>query len=153
RDANGDGKVDWMEAALWLHDFLPDPSPAFDPATTFSYKVMNEWIDKPGTTPSTTFDDTLQLMRRISAITGNARQLAALTGWQNHGHDSGWPYFQHVNDSLGGIDKLRWLAREAERYNTIVSYHINIDDSNDNTPGFERSIPMLAMGRDGKPYP
>jgi len=153
RDANGDNRVDWMEAALWHHDLLRNPSPVFDPFTTFSYKIMNDWIDQPGVEPSTTFDEALQLIKRISVISGNAKQIAALTGWQNRGMDSGWPYFNQVNESLGGLTKLQWLANEAKKYNTTVSYHINIDDSNADTPGFERSIPVLADGRDGKPYP
>ncbi|MBS1852859.1 MAG: hypothetical protein JST79_18300 [Acidobacteria bacterium] len=153
RDVNGDGRVDWMEAALWQHDLLRDPSPVFDPFTTFSYKVMNDWIDQPGVQPSTTFEETLQLIKRISIITGNAKQVAALTGWQNRGMDSGWPYFDRVNEALGGLTKLQWLVREVGKYNTTISYHINIDDSNANTPGFERSIAVLADGRNGKPYP
>ena len=153
RDANGDGRIDWMEAALWHHQLLRDPSPVFDPFTTLSYKVMNEWIDQPGSEPSTTFEETLQLIKRISTITGNAKQIAAVTGWQNRGMDSGWPYFDRVNEALGGLTKLQWLAREAQKYNATISYHINIDDSNADTPGFERSIPVLADGRDGKPYP
>ena len=152
-DANGDGRIDWMEAALWHHGLFRDPSPVFDPFTTFSYKVLNDWIDQPGIQPSATFDDTLQLIKRISTITGNTKQIAAVTGWQNRGMDSGWPYFDRVNEALGGLTKLQWLAREASKYNTTVSYHINIDDSNADTPGFERSIPVLADGRDGKPYP
>ena len=153
RDANGDGRIDWMEAALWHHELFRDPSPVFDPFTTLSYKVMNDWIDQPGIEPSTTFDETLQLIKRISTITGNTKQIAAVTGWQNRGMDSGWPYFDRVNEALGGLTKLQWLAREAKKYNATISYHINIDDSNADTPGFERSIPVLADGRDGKPYP
>jgi hypothetical protein len=152
RDANSDGKVDWMESALWQRERLRDPSPTFEPST-FSYKVMNDWLDQPDVKPSTTFEETLGMIRKISAITGNARQIAALTGWQNGGHDSGWPYFDRVNEALGGVKKLQWLAREARKYNTSISYHINIDDSNSDTPGFERSIPVLAAGHDGKPYP
>jgi hypothetical protein len=152
RDANGDGKVDWMESALWQRERLRDPSPVFEPAT-FSYKVMNDWLDQPDVKPSTTFEETLQMIERIARITGNARQIAALTGWQNGGHDSGWPYFTKVNADLGGPKKLQWLAREARKHNAIVSYHINIDDSNSDTPGFERSLPVLAAGHDGKPYP
>ena len=153
KDANGDGRLDWMEAALWHRDLLRNPSPVFDPATGFSYKVMNDWLDQPGNEPATTFDETLQLIKRISTITGNTRQVAALTGWQNKGHDSGWPYFSKVNEALGGLKKLQWLAREAKKYNATLSYHANLDDSNENTPGFERSIPVLAAGHDGKPYP
>lgn len=152
KDANGDGRVDWMEAALWQRELLGNPDPVFEPST-FSYKVMNEFVDQPGRQPSTTFDETLQLIERISVITGNAKQIAAVTGWQNKGMDSGWPYFDRVNEALGGLTKLQWLAREAKKHNAIISYHINIDDSNANTPGFERSIPVLADGRDGKPYP
>ncbi len=153
KDANGDGRLDWMEAALWHRDLLRNPSPVFDPATGFSYKVMNDWLDQPGNEPATTFEETLQLIKRISIITGNTRQVAALTGWQNKGHDSGWPYFNKVNEALGGLPKLQWLAREARKYNATLSYHLNLDDSNENTPGFERSIPVLAAGHDGKPYP
>ena len=152
RDTNDDGRVDWMEAALWQRALLRNPDPAFEPST-FSYKVMNDFIDQPGIQPSTSFDETLQLIERISVITGNAKQITALTGWQNKGMDSGWPYFDRVNEALGGLTKLQWLAREAGKHNATLSYHINIDDSNADTPGFERSIPVLADGRDGKPYP
>ena len=46
---------------------------------------MNDWLDQPDVKPSTTFEETLQMIERIARITGNARQIAALTGWQNGG--------------------------------------------------------------------
>jgi hypothetical protein len=55
-----------------------------------------------------------------------------------------------VNDQAGTAEELREMAgRIWKNYNTIISYHINIDDSYRDHPGFDESI--LTKQPDGTP--
>lgn len=150
-DANHDGKVDWMEAALWHRKSIRAPN-AIYAGPTYVYKVINAWgPPPPNNEPVTTFDETLQIVKRVAALTGGMPQLVYLVGWQFEGHDSGYPSLDRVNPQLGGAEKLRTLAREAKQYNATISYHINLDDAYQEYPGWDEKV--LCLGRDGKPYP
>jgi hypothetical protein len=73
-----------------------------------------------------------------------------LVGWQYQGHDTGYPSLDKVNPDLGGPEELRWLAKEAKKYNALISYHINLDDAYKEHPGWDPKV--LCLRRDGKPY-
>ena len=172
-DRNNDGNVDWMEAALvaaeihscgepslclprlYLQDHLrlvpegeilekiaADAPPGHKPEAD-----IDKWLS---TKPVTTFEEALELIKRTYNLTGGVPQIVYLVGWQYGGHDDGYPSLDLVNPALGGREKLYWLAREAKKYNAIISYHINLDDAYPHNPGFNPSV--LAAGVDGKPY-
>ncbi len=56
-----------------------------------------------------------------------------LVGWQNNGHDDKYPDIFEVNKALKrdedetSYDSLMWLIKEAKKYNTIVSFHVNFN--------------------------
>jgi hypothetical protein len=155
QDRNGDGEVNWMEAALWHHDRLRTPSTKFDPLT-FTYVVINDWVkplDEPAggyAPPVTTFAQTLDVIRTVSRVTGNAKQYVVLVGWQFAGHDTGYPALNQVNGRLGGLPALRKLIKNAEKYNATITYHINVNDAYQRSPLFDRSV--LQFNRQGEPY-
>lgn len=148
RDVNGDGRVDWMEAALWQHALFPNPNPLYS-RPTYVYKIINAF-GPPNNEPVTTFEECLQIIQSIARITGGLPQIVYLVGWQYDGHDTGYPSMDKINPTLGGASKLRWLAREAKKYNAIISYHINLDDSYQEHPDWD--LGTLCLRRDGKPY-
>jgi hypothetical protein len=151
RDANQDGKVDWMEAALWHRQSFPKPNPIYA-GPTYIYKIINAWgPPPPRNQPVTSFEECLTIIRSIAELTGGLPQIVFLVGWQYEGHDSGYPSLDRVNPDAGGREKLLWLAREAKKYNAVISYHINLDDAYREYPGWDPKV--LCLGRDGQPYP
>lgn len=155
QDRNGDGEVNWMEAALWQHDRLRAPSRKFDPLT-LTYTVINDWV-KPLHPPAggyappiATFAQTLGIIRAVSRATGNARQYVVLVGWQFSGHDTGYPALNQVNERVGGLRGLRALIKDAGQYNATIVYHINLDDAYQRSPLFDPSV--LQFNRGGRPY-
>jgi hypothetical protein len=154
-DRNSDGTLDWMEAALWHHDRFRTPSKTYEPKT-FSYNVFIDWVkpvkEPPGgyAPPITSFAETLEIVRAVAKITGNAKQRVTLIGWQFTGHDTGYPALDRVNERAGGAVALRELIKDAAKYNANIEYHINLDDSYPGRPFFDPSV--LQFNRDGKPY-
>lgn len=53
-----------------------------------------------------------------------------------------------VNSDLGGPGKLRWLAKEAKKYNALISYHINLVNTYQEQPGWDPSVVSLRRDRE-----
>lgn len=124
-DTNGDGNVSLSDYALWLNRRLPDADPIYRESVI--YKLF---CDYPGCGVKTTFAQAEEIIRAISNVTDGLAQIVYLVGWQYTGHDTGYPSMDKVNERPGGEQGLRDLVRAArERYNTLVSYHGNIDDA------------------------
>lgn len=126
----------WLDAAMVMSRFFRSRA---NPLYTNSliYKIF---LDAPPEHNSTTFAEALELIRRVHAITGGARQIVYLVGWQHEGHDTGYPDTSVVNLRLGGIAGLKDLVREAAALNAIVSYHDNFDDAYTNSPAWNPDI-------------
>jgi Galactose mutarotase-like fold domain/Endo-alpha-N-acetylgalactosaminidase len=154
-DRNHDGAVDWMEAAMWHRDHMRTPSNTYEPKT-FVYIVPIDWVkpvkEPPGgyAPPITSFAETLEIVRAVAKVTGNAKQRVTLVGWQFAGHDTGYPALNQVNERAGGAAALRKLVKDAAEYNANIEYHINLDDAYPGNPFFDPSV--LQFNRDGKPY-
>ena len=154
-DRNHDGAVNWMEAALWHRDHMRTPSNTYEPKT-FTYIVFIDWV-KPIKEPPggyapiiASFAETLEIVRAVAKVTGNAKQRVVLVGWQFTGHDTGYPAFNQVNERAGGAAALRKLVKDAAEYNANIEYHINVDDAYPDNPFFDPSV--LQFNREGKPY-
>jgi len=154
-DRNHDGEVNWMEAALWHRDHMRTPGDTYEPKT-FTYIVFIDWV-KPVKEPPGGYDpiiasfaETLEIVRAVAKITGNAKQRVVLVGWQFTGHDTGYPALNQVNERAGGAAALRKLVKDAAEYNANIEYHINVDDAYPDRPFFDTSV--LQFNREGKPY-
>ena len=154
-DRNNDDAVNWMEAALWHRDHMRTPSTTYEPST-FTYNVLLDWVkpvkEPPGgyAPPITSFAETLEIVRAVAKITGNAKQRVTLVGWQFTGHDTGYPALNQVNERIGGQAGLRKLIKDAAKYNAHIEYHINLNDSYPGRPLFDPTV--LQFNREGKPY-
>ena len=154
-DRNHDGAVDWMEAAMWHRGHMRTPSDTYEPKT-FVYIVFIDWVkpvkEPPGgyAPPITSFAETLEIVRAVAKITGNAKQRVTLVGWQFTGHDTGYPALNQVNERAGGAAALRKLVKDATQYNANIEYHINLNDAYPDNPFFDPSV--LQFNREGKPY-
>ena len=154
-DRNHDGAVDWMEAALWHRDQMRTPGDTYEPKT-FTYIVFIDWVkpvkEPPGgyNPPIASFAETLDIVRTVAKVTGNAKQRVTLVGWQFTGHDTGYPALNQVNERAGGAAALRKLVKDAAAYNANIEYHINLNDAYPDSPLFDPSV--LQFNREGKPY-
>lgn len=104
-----------------------------------------------------TLDQTLDSIRQLWQITGGIKQIVYLVGWQYEGHDSKYPAFFEANRKLkrdGDADaraSLIWIMQQARKYNTVISYHINMSDAYENSPLWQEYIDkdLIVRNEDG----
>ncbi|MBN1819716.1 MAG: hypothetical protein JW833_03325, partial [Prolixibacteraceae bacterium] len=100
---------------------------------TFVYKIGVDYCPVENT-PELNANQVLEIIRKIDNISRGMPKMVYLVGWQYRGHDTGYPSFSKVNEALknpedeSALESLRWLIREAPKYNTIVSLHVNFSD-------------------------
>lgn len=149
-DTNGDGMADECDYELWLNRTMPRANPLYKEAIW--YKIF---CADPKRGVMTTFKETLDIIRRVHRITDGARQIVYLVGWQFDGHDTGYPALDRLNESLAerpghAREELLALVRTArEKYDCIVSYHINVDDAYRSSPAWKPEL--LSRDPDGRP--
>ncbi|MGC4039032.1 MAG: endo-alpha-N-acetylgalactosaminidase family protein [Chitinophagaceae bacterium] len=86
------------------------------------------------------FADALEIIKKLDWITVGVPKIIYLVGWQYTGHDSGYPSWTVVNSALKreedatALESLHWLIKEAKKYHTTVSLHINMIDAFKNSP-------------------
>lgn len=142
-DTNGDGTADASDYQLWVNRKFPQPWP------NHRGRIWNKIYCGDRGQAVTTFAQAEQIIERIHRFTDGLPQVMYLVGWQYEGHDSGYPSIDKVNPHLGTREELWNLHRRAkEELNTVVSYHINLDDSYPQHPGWDESV--ICRDRDGK---
>ena len=123
-DYDGNGRVDWCDAANWEGDRLY--AGVRQPyREVVVYKIMVAREGEPSA--AFTFAEILELVRTIHEISGGLPQVCYLVGWQYDGHDTGYPSLAMVNAKCGGREALVKLIRRARAYNCTISLHINYD--------------------------
>lgn len=103
-----------------------------------------------------TFEEALELIKDVDNLTRGIPKIIYLVGWQNGGHDHCWPSWDpnQVDNDLkreedpDGLTSLRWLIREARKYNTTVSLHLNLFDVSLDSPDFELYKEHDALAKD-----
>ena len=99
----------------------------------------------------------LEAIKGMDALTLGLPKIVYLAGWQYNGHDSKYPAFFEGNRSVARpcdkdpLDSVRWLMREAKKYHTTVSLHINLFDAFEDSPLFKEYVreDVLAREKDG----
>ena len=103
------------------------------------------------------YDQALDVIRKIDNLTMGIPKIIYVTGWQYNGHDSKYPAWFEGNVRLkrpgdtNSLESLRWLMKEAYRYNTTVSLHINMFDTYDDSPLWDKYVKndIIAKNADG----
>ncbi len=126
----------WTEVAARMRSRIATrPNPLY--LDRVIYKIF---LDSPGAQDYTTFAEALALIRRVSNLTGGAKMIVYLVGWQYHGHDTGYPAVDVVNERLGGEQALVDLIRQARQYGALVGFHDNYDDAYLDSPAWDPAI-------------
>ncbi|MBO6249551.1 MAG: hypothetical protein J6N54_12130, partial [Bacteroidales bacterium] len=89
-----------------------------------------------------TCEQALEAIKGMDAFTPGLPKIVYLVGWHYNGHDSKYPAFFEGNPAIkrasddDPLDSVRWLMKEARKYNTYVSLHINMFDAFEDSPAF-----------------
>ena len=128
---------------------------------TLIYRVMHGLRDGNGDVAEIflNFEQTLEIIRGLYHLTCGIPQIVYLTGWQYNGHDSKYPAWGEVNERLKrpedatATESLRWLMREAIKYNCRVSLHLNMFDAYMDSPIWDLYLEkdIIAKDLDGNP--
>jgi len=115
----------------------------------FNYDYSQTWVSKMflskpdpkgGCIVNLTFEQALDVIRATDNLSLGIPKVVYLVGWQYNGHDDKYPAFFDANPLLKrdcdqtALESLRWLMREARKYHTTVSLHINMTDAYDDSP-------------------
>jgi hypothetical protein len=103
------------------------------------------------------YDQALDVIRRIDKLTLGIQKIIYLVGWQYNGHDSKYPAWFEGNEKLkrqsdsNSLESLKWLMKEAARYHTTVSVHINMFDAYEDSPLWNEYVKndIVAKNVDG----
>ena len=136
-----------QNAAAWDGDRLgPERPYMHDYSQTLTMKFFMAGVDQNNPDNSLVnlrFDEALEKIREIDALTLGIPKIVYLVGWSGMGLDDKYPAIDVVNPFLacpGSTDAkgdLRWLMREARSYNTAVSLHINSTDIYKDSPDWD----------------
>ncbi|GAA4080486.1 endo-alpha-N-acetylgalactosaminidase family protein [Streptomyces hundungensis] len=125
-DRNGDGTVDWQDAAIAFRDIMVTPLGADDQHLRVVPHIPFNFASQ-ATNP---FLATLDNVKRISLATDGLRQYTLLKGYQSEGHDSAHPdYAGNYNQRAGGLEDLNSLVREGRKWNSDFAVHVNATES------------------------
>lgn len=125
-DRNGDGRVDWQDAAIAFRDIAVTPRGADGQHLRVVPHIPFNFASQ-ATNP---FLATLDNVKRISLATDGLRQYTLLKGYQSEGHDSAHPdYAGNYNTRAGGLPDLNTLVREGATWNSDFGVHVNATES------------------------
>lgn len=125
----------------------------FEPERLGRYKMR----DNGRQTVCMDCEKALEAIKGMDALTLGLPKIVYLVGWQYNGHDSKYPAFFEGNGGVARpcdkdpLDSVRWLMREAKKYHTTVSLHINLFDAFEDSPLFKEYVreDVLAREKDG----
>src|SRR5215475_10168449 len=137
--------LNWMDGAKLVRDRMPPiPTPYYDQKLIYGIRCDEPHFKEPGAT----FPQCLELIRTLSALTGNWPQVVHLWGWQYRGKDTGYPAVAEVNPRLGTHQDLMELMERARNYNTTVTLSDNYDDAYKSSPAWDTRY--IARRPDGE---
>jgi hypothetical protein len=140
-----DGKTFMDEKDIVVRPFYHDYH------QTLVLKIFN--LFRTDITPTCTFEETLEIIRKTDKITREIPKILYLEGWQKGGFHSLWPAWNVVDPRLKreqdktALESLRWLIREAKQYNTIVSLHLDPVVAYPDSPLWDEYVQKDIVGR------
>ncbi|EOH97110.1 Ig-like domain (group 4) family protein [Enterococcus haemoperoxidus ATCC BAA-382] len=125
KDLNGDGKVDWQDAAISYRAIMNNPVGAEKVPELVNQRIPFNFASQ-ATNP---FSVTLDESKRVYNLTDGLGQMNLLKGYQNEGHDSAHPDYGEVGKRQGGVNDLNQLIEEGHKLNAIFGVHVNDTES------------------------
>jgi hypothetical protein len=102
-------------------------------------------------------EQALDVIRRVDNLTLGIPKIIYLVGWQYNGHDSKYPAWFSANEAIkrpsdkNALESIRWLMKEARKYHTTVSLHLNMFDAYEDSPLWDTYVKnnIIARNADG----
>ena len=135
-DENGDGIVDWQDAAIVTRDIINDPLGWQDTRRVVAQRIPMNFASEATNPFSTTLDET----KRVYAITDGLGQTVLLKGYQSEGHDSAHPDYDAVGERQGGAEDFNALIEAGHDYNASFGVHINDTESYPEAKAFDDQL-------------
>lgn len=144
--------MDWKnisgEKYDWTKTRKPERPYIHDYTKTLVYKLFLAIPNEAHTESIVyeTFESALEVIKKVDLMSLGMPKIVYLVGWQYLGHDSKYPAWDSVNESLKrecdktAKDSLLWLMEEGFKYNTTVSLHINIQDAYKDSPLWDEYV-------------
>lgn len=142
-DRNGDGVVDWQDAAIAFREIMYKPIGSEGVRKDVAFQVAinkNSLAERP-------FLRTLDDIRKIHLYTDGLGQSIELKGYQAGGHDTSHPdYGDNISRVAGGLDHLKTLIEEAKKLNCRIGVHINATEEYLGAKNFSWNISSQKRG-------
>jgi len=131
----------------------------FDYSQTIVMKIDMAIPDgKGGSKVMNTFESAMEIIKKADNLSLGVPKIYYLVGWQYNGHDDKYPAFFEVNKALKrpqdatAKESLQWLMKEAKKYNSTVSFHLNMTDAYDNSPLWQEYVDkdMISKTKSGR---
>lgn len=147
-DRNGDGVVDWQDAAIALRELLPERIGG----DSQHLRVVPHIPYLNSSISENAFASLLENVKRISLATDGLGQFTLVKGYQHEGHDTAHPdYAGNYNERAGGLEDLNLLARAGKRWNSQMGVHINCTEAYPEAHAFsEELVDTSQLGWNGK---
>ncbi|MFJ3174109.1 endo-alpha-N-acetylgalactosaminidase family protein [Streptomyces roseus] len=120
-DRNGDGTVDWQDAAVAYRDIWTPPTGWQHTADRVVQRIPFNFASQ-ATHP---FAQTLDETKRVSLATDGLGQFVLLKGYASEGHDSAHMDYKNIASKLGGAAGLNALTTAGHAYNADFGVHVN----------------------------
>nr|WP_307990938.1 endo-alpha-N-acetylgalactosaminidase family protein [uncultured Niameybacter sp.] len=135
-DENGDGKVDWQDAAIGYRKHMVLP---------FGHEIARSHVSHIAmdfaSLAQYPFLRILDNIKKYHHYTDGFGQMVLVKGHAAEGHDSAHPdYGGHFNQRAGGIKDFNQLVEGAHGYNAKVGVHINATEYHPEAHGYNPDI-------------
>ncbi|WP_172805655.1 endo-alpha-N-acetylgalactosaminidase family protein [Brachybacterium avium] len=136
-DANGDGVVDWQDAAIAARDVAETIAGSEDVADEVIKRIPFNIVSQATHPFLRILDDT----KRIGLATDGLGQSVMLKGYEAEGHDAAHPdYAGHYNVRAGGKDELDTLVTKGSEWNATFGVHVNATESYSEAHAFSEEL-------------
>lgn len=135
-DLNGDGKIDWQDAAISYREIMNNPVGAEMVPELVNQRIPFNFASQATNPFSVTLDET----KRVYNLTDGLGQMNLLKGYQNEGHDSAHPDYGAVGKRQGDAADMNYLIDEGHKLNAIYGVHINDTESYPEAKSFSEKL-------------
>ncbi len=125
-DRNGDGVVDWQDAALAYREVMTRPLGA----DSIRSWVVSQIAMNFASLAQNPFLRVLDNIKKVFLYTDGLGQMVQFKGFQSEGHDSAHPdYAGNINRRAGGAGELRFVMERLRGFNCAPGVHINATEA------------------------
>lgn len=135
-DNNGDGIANWQDGANALQTLVSDLIPGGDDAARSFFHVGYNFASGA----QQPFLKVADNLKRLSNYIDGFSQQLVFKGYANEGHDSGHAEYSDINSRAGGAEDFATAIAEADKINSNIGIHINVQESYPEAEMFDKHV-------------